>query len=463
MHEDYFAPASERRRRTVDDLRTDYPSLEFDAERDAADRAEASFIQASLDEFIARLNGRTPSAAFAWDNGSRERISPHPVYQREVYRTRSFDDLPTLNRAMLRTYPTPFDYEATAGSTVYTDRTSGTSGAPLTVYYSQTFMAQYLHLNMIKVALAGGIEGIGRRPVFSVRITDNQAYKGGVVIPNPLDLVGLSVIHHVDVTQGEAFEELARLLADLDPEVVIAKPNLHKILLEHWEREGAEAPIRPLMVVSGGAMLLDELRGRIGGFFGCPVISAYAISEAGYLGSECPRRHIHLDETVHERFESVPVEGAAEDDTARGELTVTSMSNDCMPLVRYRVGDLVDFTTESCACGRPGPLLRELRGRTTIVFDLGNGFLLSPTRYMDMFKDNPELVEYQLTQKQRRSFHLGIELRSGLAAHEREAALVRIRNTVEAGMPVPAELTLEERVFEGEGAKFARFRSEVTA
>ncbi|MCF1598460.1 hypothetical protein [Streptomyces muensis] len=459
--ESLFAQPTERIRKSVEDLQKSYPSLQFDTERDDLDKSEAPFIREMLKDFVDYLNGAKRS--FEWGSDENQRISSHPVYQHEAYKTDSFESLPTLNRATLRTYREPFNYEVTEGMTVYADQTSGTSGAPLSVYYSQKFMAQYLHLNMIKVALLAGFTSLGRRPVFSLRVTDNKAYQGGIVVSDPMELVGLSLIWHLDVNDSASFDRFTRMLADLDPEVLVAKPNLYRILLERWKQHETTPPSRPVFTVSGGAMLPDDLRGDVSTFFGCRMVSAYAISEAGYLGSECEELSIHLDESAHDRFECVPLEGGADGDPAAGELAVTSTLNDCMPLVRYRVGDVVDFARDICACGLSGPFLRKLQGRTTIVFDLGDGHMLSPTRYMDIFKEIPELAEYQLTQTRRRAFHIAIELREGLNREEHKQSALRVRDAISTGMPVDVELSWEERSFDSEGAKFARFRSEVVA
>ncbi|MBA0053688.1 phenylacetate--CoA ligase family protein [Streptomyces sp. AJS327] len=463
MPETYFAPEAARTRMTAEEFLAAYPDVAFDRERDAADRAEAGSIRARLAEFAAFLENGPPEP-FRWTEREAKRVSAHPVYQGEAFEDAAFDALPTLSRSVLRGLREPFDYAAAGADTVYADQTSGTSGAPLTVVYSPRFMAEYLHLNNVKVAMVSGVPEVGRRPVFAVRVTDSPDYRGGILVPNPLDEVGLSLILYLDTGDPESFAELDRTLTDLAPEVLVSKPSLHRIMLQHWASEGREEPpCRPLLTVSGGAMLPPELRADLTEFYRCPVSSNYASSEGGHLGSECALGRMHLDESVHEHFELVDPLGGAADEPGIGELTVTSLSNDCMPLVRYRTGDLARISRERCACGQFGTVLEELRGRTSVVFDLGEGALLSPTRYMNLFKELPELREYQLTQREPRGFRLRMELRPEVRPEEHEAAYLRVRDAIAAGMPVPVALEWEGCVFETEGAKFARFRCEVTA
>ncbi|WP_336047954.1 phenylacetate--CoA ligase family protein [Streptomyces sp. CA2R101] len=464
MYESYFAEAGERSRIPVDEVLRAHPKLSYDREREADDEAEAEYVKELLRRFAGYVRAESPEP-FIWAEDGQSQISRHPIYQGSAYARAEFEELPSLSRSALRKHAEPFDYTAAETTVAYGDQTSGTSGAPLTVVYSPRFMAQSVHLTLIKVAIQAGIEGLGNRPVFGINVTDNPRLRDGVIMTDPLDLTGLRLIWHVDTGDPESLAAFTHILRDYEPEVISSKPNLYKILLDHWAETGQQAPCHPKFAVSGGAMLSDDLRARISAFFGCPAVSAYAVSETGHLGSECVRQKIHLDETLHERFELLPLLGEAEDTPEEiGELAVTSLSNACMPLVRYRLGDIARLSRDSCECGQPGPVLDELRGRTTIVFDLGEGVLLSPTRYMDLFKTNPELLEYQLTQVSSRSFRLRLELRSDVSpAEEREATCRRIRDAIAAGMPVSADIEWEECVFEQEGAKFARFRSEVTA
>ncbi|WP_307665676.1 phenylacetate--CoA ligase family protein [Streptomyces sp. V1I1] len=450
---------------SLDEFMERHPELSFDTARAADDKKDTPHLEACLLHFTEYVSGKE-GGNFTWTADVRRQVSRHPVYRRPAYSVDEFGTLPTLSRSELRKLREPFDYEASGTTTAYGDQTSGTSGAPLTVVYSPRFMSQYLHLNMFKVAIRAGIRDLGGRQVFAVTITDNPSLGAGVIIPDPLDLVGLRLIWYVDPSDPQSIARLTTFLREFDPEVLSSKPNLLQMLLDHWETESPEPPCGPRFAVSGGAMLPDALRQQMADYFGCPVISAYAISEAGYLGSECERQKIHLDESLHERFEILPAEGAADTEPSAGdsgELAVTSLSNLCMPLVRYRVGDLATMSRNTCACGAPGPVLDELQGRTTLVFDLGGGHVLSPTRYMDLFKEHPELREYQLTQRDTRSFLLRIELADDVAPSSRPVIYTRIQNAISAGMPVAVEIAWEEHTFAPEGAKFARFRSEVSA
>ncbi|MEU3015914.1 hypothetical protein ABZ635_00770 [Nocardiopsis sp. NPDC007018] len=462
MYEKYFVGPERRERRSVEEVLDLFPKLAFDAERADEDREHTPHLLERLSLFAAYVEGHTPEP-FVWDRRASEVVAPHPVYRDEAYRRGDLRDLPTLDRARLRRTQRPFDPEAAGATSVYENRTSGTSGAPLTIYYSPEHMARSLHLSLPMAAVRAGIRGLGARPVFSVLVTDNPALPHGALLPTPWELSGHRLIWHVDTADPASVDDLDTMLRLLTPEVISSKPNLFRILLEHWERAGVPAAPGPLFLASGGAMLPDRTRERLRAVFSCPVLSVYSTGEASYLGSECALGTMHLNEALHEHFESVPLEDPATGEEGLGELALTSLGNTYMPLVRYRVGDTVRLSRDTCACGAPGPVLDELRGRTTLVFDLGDGHMLSPTRYMDLFKNHSELREYQLVQRTPRSFLVRIDLIPGTPSDGREAACVRVRDAIASGMPVEAEVAWEESTLETEGTKFARFRSEVTA
>jgi phenylacetate-coenzyme A ligase PaaK-like adenylate-forming protein len=318
-------------------------------------------------------------------------------------------------------------------------------------------MSQSLYLEPIKIMLRAGLSELGARPVLSAFLTDNPSRGAGLVVPNPLDEVGHTLVVHVDPNDPVSLQRVGELLEDLQPEVLSSKPNLFRMLLDRWNGLSPFPSYRPRLVVSGGAMLDDALRHSLREALGCPVTSSYAISEAGYIGSECPHGRMHLDLSVHHRFEIVDESGRP---ATTGELVITTLANSCMPLVRYRMGDTVTLA-EECRCGRPGPILRELHGRSTQIFDLGGGAKLSPTRYMKLFELHPAVLEYQLTQTSERRFRLRVELEPDLGADQRRDALAAVARYITAGMPVPVEVDCAEETFDTAGAKFARFRSEV--
>ncbi|MGC4792172.1 phenylacetate--CoA ligase family protein [Micromonospora sp. DT178] len=450
-----FAPPHLRRRLGTQEVLARYPELNCDDEQYEDSLPDVPHLHSVLETFAQRLTAETP--AWEWTEAASRQVRRHPIYAGDEYDATDLTELPTLTKPMLRRHPRPFDHLAEPTAVIYTDKTSGTSGAPLDLAYSQQFMSQSLYLEPIKIMMRAGLTGLGTRPVLSAFLTDNPSRGSGLIVRNPLEGVGHTLVVHIDPNDPASLQRVGRLLEDLQPEVLSSKPNLFRMMLDRWGGRSPFVSYRPRLVVSGGAMLDDVLRHALGAALGSPVTSSYAISEAGYVGSECPHGRMHLDLSVHNRFEVIDEYGRP---ATTGELVITTLANSCMPLVRYRMGDTVTLA-DGCRCGRPGPVLRELRGRSTQIFDLGGGAKLSPTRYMKLFELHPAVLEYQLTQTSDRQFRLRVELEPDLGAAQRREALAAVARYIAAGMPVPVAVDCAEQTFDTAGAKFARFRSEV--
>jgi phenylacetate-CoA ligase len=97
-------------------------------------------------------------------------------------------------------------------------------------------------------------------------------------------------------------------------------------------------------------MLTEPDRERIAEGFGVAVYDSYGLREAGLVGHECAEGTMHtMDEQV--LLETIdPATGEPTD--AEGELVITSLISNPMPVIRYRTGDVVRLGRELCPCGR---------------------------------------------------------------------------------------------------------------
>jgi phenylacetate-CoA ligase len=94
------------------------------------------------------------------------------------------------------------------------------------------------------------------------------------------------------------------------------------------------------------------------------VCDAYGMIETGYLGFECSRRNgIHGFEDAY-IYETVdPVTGELLRPGEEGELVVTHLEREGMPLIRYRTGDITTLDDSPCPCGRTHVRMKGIKGR----------------------------------------------------------------------------------------------------
>ena len=85
-----------------------------------------------------------------------------------------------------------------------------------------------------------------------------------------------------------------------------------------------------------------------------------------------------------------------------GEVVITDLNNFCMPLIRYRVGDLAVAIDASrvCACGRGLPRLGEIEGRVQAIIVGRNGTYIPGSLFGHLFKDYDHVIrQYQVVQE----------------------------------------------------------------
>jgi phenylacetate-CoA ligase len=99
-----------------------------------------------------------------------------------------------------------------------------------------------------------------------------------------------------------------------------------------------------------------------------------------------------------------------------GEITVTGLNNLAMPLIRYRTGDLASWSAESCACGQSFPVVQQIVGRQNDYIVSPAGELTSGTSAVFGLKLMPEILYFQLIQRELGS----VEVRIVKASNFRE-------------------------------------------
>lgn len=125
------------------------------------------------------------------------------------------------------------------------------------------------------------------------------------------------------------------------------------------QKRGRPYPLK-LLLGGGGGGITGWTRSWIEEFWEAPLCMTYASTEvATVLGFECLRRNgYHLNE-----FDFL-VEIVDPDSEGYGEVIVSTLSREVMPLIRYRTRDVARFMEGDCPCGLPFRRLSSIRGRS---------------------------------------------------------------------------------------------------
>jgi len=187
-------------------------------------------------------------------------------------------------------------------------------------------------------------------------------------------------------------------------------------------------PIRPRLAVCSYEQLTESARGVIEGVFGCPAVSLYGTSETGIAGWECPEHRIHLepDAVVPEVVDDG---GSPVRPGEAGHLLLTSLKGSVMPIIRYDTGDVAQVPAGPCRCGRQGPSITALEGRSGLLI-VGRSGRTQPPYLLMSLVDELGVEDFQLVQDTPGSVRLIVTpdapVRPGLA--DRIVAGLRERN-----------------------------------
>jgi phenylacetate-coenzyme A ligase PaaK-like adenylate-forming protein len=123
--------------------------------------------------------------------------------------------------------------------------------------------------------------------------------------------------------------------------------------------------LRPKTVLLSADYVSDSIIKGIAETWGCQVFTHYGMTETCYgLAVQCCAReghHIRLDDYMVEIID--PRTGAEVLPGCEGEIVLTSLSSQAMPLIRYRTGDIGSLVVGRCGCGSILPRLGKIRGR----------------------------------------------------------------------------------------------------
>jgi phenylacetate-CoA ligase len=278
----------------------------------------------------------------------------------DIRSTADWSRLPFLTKDELRD-AYPFGLACAAPDAVARiHMSSGTTGNPVVNPCTRSDVDQWAGV-MARCCAAAGVTA---RDV--VQITASFGlFTGGFGFHYGAERIGASVI---PVGAGRTALQL-QLMRDLGATVLAAISTYPLRLLEVAREERFDLGSLKLRVaILGAEMWSDHLRAIIERELRVITFDIFGMTETGGpgLGIDCPARagiHVWEDHYFCEVVD--PASGRPLADGEEGELVVTTLTREGLPLVRYRTHDLTRIVSRGrCACGRTHLRLDRVRGRT---------------------------------------------------------------------------------------------------
>lgn len=185
--------------------------------------------------------------------------------------------------------------------------------------------------------------------------------------------------------------------------------------------------IKRIFVAGEPGGSIPETRQRIEELWGASVYDYYGLSDIfGSCAGMCEEKHgLHWAED-HILVEVLdPETGAPVAEGERGELVLTTLKKRARPMIRFRTGDIVSFTSEPCACGRTAQRMLGTHGRLDDMLII-KGVNIFPSDVEAIARQDRDLSgEYRLiVERQNHLDRLTVEVERAFADDSRDGELV---------------------------------------
>lgn len=237
---------------------------------------------------------------------------------------------------------------------------SGTTGNPTVILHTKRDLEQWGN------AVARCLWMVGARPEDVFQNTSGYGmFTGGLGFQYGAEQLGMLT---VPAAAGNTKRQI-KFMTDFGTTVVHAIPSYATRIYEVMQQEGVDPrrDTRLRILAIGAEPHSDEQRKRIEQMLGVKAYNSFGMSEMCGPGVafECPEQngmHIWEDYYLVEILDPDTLEPVP--DGEMGELVLTTLNREAMPLLRYRTRDLTRIIPGECPCGRHHRRIDRMRGRS---------------------------------------------------------------------------------------------------
>ena len=241
---------------------------------------------------------------------------------------------------------------------------SGTTGNPAVVYHNRHDLDSWANL-MARSMFAAGVRD---SDVFQ-NICGYGLFTGGLGFQNGAERLGCLSI---PAGAGNSLRQI-KLMRDFGTTVAHAIPSYLGRLFDVFKEEGLDPrrDTRLHTLVIGAEPHTEAHRRRIEEMFGVKAYNSFGLTEMNGPGVafECTEQnglHVWEDAYIVEIIDPVTLQPVADGEV--GELVMTTLDRQAMPVIRYRTRDLTRFLPGECPCGRSHRRLDRISGRSDDMF-----------------------------------------------------------------------------------------------
>ena len=313
---------------------------------------------------------------------------------------RSIDDvrrLPFMVKTDLRdTYPYGL-FASPMSDVVRLHASSGTTGKPIVVGYTQQDMETWKNVLVRTLAAAGMHRGDILQNAFGYGL-----FTGGLGLHYGAEALGAAVIP----ISGGNTERQIMVMRDFGVTAFCCTPTYFVHLIEAAARMGVDIKTLPLRLgIFGAEPWTDQMRAFIEREAGIRAFDIFGLTEiiGPGVGAECQCQngiHIFEDHFLAEILD--PETGEPLPDGEEGELVLTTLSKEAMPILRFRTHDLTRILPGPCPCGRSLLRIARISRRTDDMLIIRGVNVLPSQIEVALLKVEHTLPHYQIVLRRER-------------------------------------------------------------
>ncbi|MDQ3894722.1 MAG: phenylacetate--CoA ligase [Actinomycetota bacterium] len=407
----------------------------FQPELEAMPRGERSELQARR---LAELLGRLAASDSRYWREKLAGISAERIRAIEDVRSLPF----TTKAELLDHYP----FGALAvplAETVRIHASSGTRGKPTVVAYTAADVDVFAEVNARSIACAGAMPDDVLHVAYGYGL-----FTGGLGLHYGGERLGATVVPASGGNPG--FQ--VQLLADLGARGIACTPSFCLLLAERAAADGLLERVRLTYGVLGAEPWSESMREKLetawGDFDACDIYGLSEVIGPG-VAMECREGrgalHVFDDHFYPEIVD--PESGDPVETGSYGELVLTTLRKEALPVIRYRTRDVTRFVEDPCACGRTHARIARFAGRVDDMLVI-RGVNVFPSAIEDAILADADLGGQYAIVVDRRAALPELEVHAELAADE----LLRRREAIAARLGERLHERLRLRVVVSVGA-----------
>lgn len=288
----------------------------------------------------------------------RQRLDERNIRPQDIQSLRDIARLPFTVKDDLRDHYPYGLFAVPMRDVVRIHASSGTTGRPTVVGYTREDLDMWSEAMARLIVMAGGCADDIVQISFGYGL-----FTGALGLHQGWEKVGASV---VPISSGNT-ERQINLMRDFGVTALVATPSYAMYMCEVAEKMNALKDLKLRIGVFGAEGSTEEMRAQLEKRWGIIATENYGLSEIvgpGVAGECTCKCGMHINEDLFYCEIVDPATGEPLPDGELGELVITPLKKQALPLLRYRTHDMTRIFREPCACGRTTARMQKIAGRS---------------------------------------------------------------------------------------------------